>query len=151
MLGAERVRTADDARTNRQVRVPSDSLVGGCEPVAGSSSVLKINRGDQSIRVNRAVEYNFRPGRPPYVSQVCRVGRYERRPSSPGEGSKVAVAAQRRAVGIAGHYPKMISGVRRQTADIRNDILHRAPSHSLVGGCEPVAGSFSILKTNRGG
>ena len=48
MLGAERRidATTADGRTNMLVCVPGHSLVRGCAPVAGRSSVLKINRGD---------------------------------------------------------------------------------------------------------
>jgi len=45
----------------------------------------------------------------------------------------------------------MISLVRRQTADVRSDILRRVSTLGLVGSCGPVAGRSSILETNRGG
>ena len=44
----------------------------------------------------------------------------------------------------------MISGVRRQTADVRTNILVRVPGLGLVGSCGPVGARSSILKTNRG-
>ena len=51
------VRTqARDVRKDILVIVPSFGLVGRSVSVAGGSSILKVNRGAQSVGINRAVE-----------------------------------------------------------------------------------------------
>jgi hypothetical protein len=47
---------AVDVSTDKPVRVPSCTLLGGAEPVAGRRTVLEIKRSGQSIRIKKAVE-----------------------------------------------------------------------------------------------
>src|SRR5436189_3712677 len=47
---------ARDVRANSPVRIPRLSLGGSCGSVAGRRSILEINGGGQSMRINRAVQ-----------------------------------------------------------------------------------------------
>ena len=60
-----------------------------------------------------------------------RIGRNKRRPGR-GKGGKSPVAAIAGAVAIGGYDPEMVSGVCRQTADVRIDVLRCGPVKTLV-------------------
>ena len=55
MIRGARTQTVD-VISDKPVRVPSCTLVGGAEPVAGRRTVLEIKRSGQSIRIKEAVE-----------------------------------------------------------------------------------------------
>ena len=47
---------AVDVSSDIPVRVPSLTLEGGAEPVAGRRTILEINRSGQSMRIERTIE-----------------------------------------------------------------------------------------------
>jgi len=104
-----------EVRAYTLVRVPTDGARGSSvrvkTPQAGkrpAGSPLKINRGDQSMRVNQAVQYGWRAMAITATDGIiCRLGHYDRRPGS-GEGGKGLVAAVRRTIGVAGHNSEMV-------------------------------------------
>ena len=55
MISAVRTQ-ARDVRKDILVIVPSPGLVGCSVPVVGGSSILKANRGAQSVRIKGSVE-----------------------------------------------------------------------------------------------
>ena len=61
----------------------------------------------------------------------CRIGHNDRRPGW-GKSSKSPVAAIAGTVAIGGHDPEMVSGVRRQTVDVRSDVLRCGSAETLV-------------------
>ena len=144
MVGSVHSQSAD-VRSNVAVRVPSLSHHSRGVPVISRRTILEINGRGQRMRIQYAIECRSRSS---YIRS--RMGRNDWRPGR-GKGGKSPVAAIAGAVAIGGYDPEMVSGVRRQTADIRSDVLRRVPSLGLVGSCGPIARRSSILKTNSGG